>query len=109
MKPNCNLRVLLLIAIEFRVDDVISQCLIQFHSSPPQLVVIHAEVHRQQVEPLSEVCNMPPKTVDVNDIEPTAVLPLQDWLKLLSGRGVEMRVAMSLAAKMSVTKGHCLQ
>lgn len=34
------------------------------------------------------------------DPSPTAVLPLQDWLKLLAGRGVNMRVGMGLAAKM---------
>lgn len=39
---------------------------------------------------------MPPK----EDPSPTAVLPLQDWLKLLAGRGVNMRVGMGLAAKM---------
>lgn len=43
---------------------------------------------------------MPPKAVDVIDVASTAVLPLQEWLKLLASRGVEMRVAMSLAAKM---------
>jgi hypothetical protein len=31
-----------------------------------------------------------------------AVLPLQEWLKLLAGRGVNMRVAMGLASKMCV-------
>lgn len=30
------------------------------------------------------------------------VLPLQEWLKLLAGRGVNMRVAMGLAGKMWV-------
>jgi hypothetical protein len=45
---------------------------------------------------------MPPKDSRLDDIAPTAVLPLQDWLKLLSSRGVDMRVAMSLAAKMYV-------
>lgn len=45
---------------------------------------------------------MPPQDSRLDDIAPTAVLPLQDWLKLLSGRGVDMRVAMSLAAKMWV-------
>lgn len=43
---------------------------------------------------------MPPKAIDVNEVSATTVLPLQDWLKLLSSRGVEMRVAMGLAAKM---------
>ncbi|ORX37955.1 hypothetical protein BD324DRAFT_410162 [Kockovaella imperatae] len=32
-------------------------------------------------------------------VSPTAKLPLQEWLKLLSSRGVDMRVAMALAAK----------
>jgi len=45
---------------------------------------------------------MPPKTNDVDETSPTAVLPLQDWLKLLSGRGVDMRVAMVLASKLWV-------
>lgn len=31
---------------------------------------------------------------------PTAKLSLQEWLKVLSSRGVDMRVAMGLAAKM---------
>lgn len=44
--------------------------------------------------------NMPPKTEDLDAIPATTVLVLQDWLKLLSGRGVEMRVAMTLASKM---------
>ena len=43
---------------------------------------------------------MPPKPNDLDEISATAILPLQDWLKLLSGRGVEMRVAMALASKM---------
>jgi hypothetical protein len=43
---------------------------------------------------------MPPKTLDLDAIPPTDVLLLQDWLKLLSARGVEMRVAMTLASKM---------
>jgi len=46
--------------------------------------------------------DMPPKTNDVDETSPTAVLPLQDWLKLLSGRGVDMRVAMVLASKLWV-------
>lgn len=41
---------------------------------------------------------MPPKTW-----APDAQLPLQEWLKVLTGRGVEMRVAMSLAGKMCVS------
>lgn len=46
---------------------------------------------------------MPPKDASrLDEIPPTAVLPLQDWLKLLNSRGVDMRVAMSLAAKMCV-------
>jgi hypothetical protein len=43
---------------------------------------------------------MPPKAVDLDAFPAESILPLQDWLKLLSGRGVEMRVAMTLAAKM---------
>jgi hypothetical protein len=43
---------------------------------------------------------MPPKAIDLDAIPADALLPLQDWLKLLAGRGVEMRVAMTLAAKM---------
>lgn len=31
---------------------------------------------------------------------PSAKLSLQEWLKVLSSRGVDMRVAMGLAAKM---------
>ena len=34
---------------------------------------------------------------------PTALLPLQEWLKLLASRGVDMRVAMGLAAKMQAS------
>ena len=45
---------------------------------------------------------MPPKTPSLDEVPPAAILPLQDWLKLLSGRGVDMRVAMTLAAKMYV-------
>lgn len=45
---------------------------------------------------------MAPKAVDLDAIPADALLPLQDWLKLLAGRGVEMRVAMTLAAKMWV-------
>ena len=33
---------------------------------------------------------------------PTALLSLQEWLKVLSSRGVNMRVAMGLAGKMYV-------
>ena len=33
-------------------------------------------------------------------VSPTTVLSLQEWLKLLSSRGVDMRVSMALAAKM---------
>ena len=49
---------------------------------------------------LQQPAKMPPKAEEATDASPTAVLPLQDWLKLLSSRGVEMRVAMALAAKM---------
>ncbi|KAK4683959.1 hypothetical protein P7C73_g6245, partial [Tremellales sp. Uapishka_1] len=42
---------------------------------------------------------MPPKA-SISDTESiTTPLPLQEWLKLLSGRGVDMRVAMMLAGK----------
>jgi hypothetical protein len=40
------------------------------------------------------------KGPDLDAIAPEAVLPLQDWLKLLASRGVPMRTAMALAAKM---------
>lgn len=40
---------------------------------------------------------MSPKT---EDGAAGTVLPLQEWLKLLNGRGVDMRVAMLLAGKM---------
>lgn len=43
---------------------------------------------------------MPPKGPDLDALPPEAVLPLHDWLKLISSRGVDMRVAMTLAAKM---------
>jgi hypothetical protein len=43
---------------------------------------------------------MPAKDSRLDDYPATKVLPLQDWLKLLSSRGVDMRVAMALAAKM---------
>jgi hypothetical protein len=33
------------------------------------------------------------------DSDPDAVIPLQDWLKLLQSNGVPMRAAMGLAAK----------
>lgn len=44
---------------------------------------------------------MPPKdAARLDAIPPTTTLALQDWLKLLNTRGVDMRVAMGLAAKM---------
>ncbi|OCF38828.1 hypothetical protein I317_07370 [Kwoniella heveanensis CBS 569] len=45
---------------------------------------------------------MPPKA---SLPAPTAQLGLQEWLKLLSGRGVDMRVAMALAAKIYKSHG----
>lgn len=38
-----------------------------------------------------------------------AIVPLQEWLKLLAGRGVNMRVAMGLASKMYVFSGSLTQ
>ncbi|WVQ96184.1 hypothetical protein IAU59_003287 [Kwoniella sp. CBS 9459] len=45
---------------------------------------------------------MPPKA---SLPSPTTQLGLQDWLKLLSARGVDMRVAMALAAKIYKSHG----
>lgn len=45
---------------------------------------------------------MAPQGPDLDAIPPGQLLPLADWLKLLSTRGVDMRVAMALAAKMCV-------
>jgi hypothetical protein len=38
---------------------------------------------------------MPPKATP----DPSAILPLQDWIRLLTGQGASMRAAMALAAK----------
>ncbi|KAK8849477.1 hypothetical protein IAR55_004810 [Kwoniella newhampshirensis] len=46
---------------------------------------------------------MPPKTPSAP--APTAQLGLQEWLKLLSARGVDMRIAMGLAAKIYKSHG----
>lgn len=55
---------------------------------------------RRNLDPLS-IRKMPPKDgARLDAIPATATLALQDWLKLLNTRGVDMRVAMSLAAKM---------
>jgi hypothetical protein len=51
---------------------------------------------------------MPPKGPDLDALPPEAILPLHDWLKLISSRGVDMRVAMTLAAKMSVATSYYL-
>ncbi|ORY34944.1 hypothetical protein BCR39DRAFT_138636 [Naematelia encephala] len=42
---------------------------------------------------------MAESSAKAEDKPASAVLTLQEWLKLLSGRGVDMRVAMTLAAK----------
>lgn len=45
--------------------------------------------------------NMPPKAAASAILQdPDAQIPLQQWLKLLNTRGVDMRVAMGLAGKM---------
>ncbi|WWD20101.1 hypothetical protein CI109_104575 [Kwoniella shandongensis] len=46
---------------------------------------------------------MPPKTPSLP--APTAQLGLQEWLKLLASRGVDMRIAMGLAAKIYKSHG----
>lgn len=43
---------------------------------------------------------MPPQASSSSLPPPSAKLSLQEWLKVLSSRGVDMRVAMGLAAKM---------
>ncbi|WVF68646.1 hypothetical protein IAT40_003416 [Kwoniella sp. CBS 6097] len=49
---------------------------------------------------------MPPKASSSSSLPaPTAQLGLQEWLKLLSARGVDMRVAMALAAKIYKSHG----
>lgn len=39
------------------------------------------------------------------DADPDAVIPLQEWLKLLQTHGVPMRAAMALAAKACAPPG----
>ncbi|WWC65664.1 uncharacterized protein I303_108285 [Kwoniella dejecticola CBS 10117] len=46
---------------------------------------------------------MPPKSTA--QLSPTALLSLPDWLKVLTARGVDMRVAMGLAAKIYKSHG----
>jgi len=42
---------------------------------------------------------MPDKKASTTTTDPDAVLPLQEWIRLLTGQGASMRAAMAFAAK----------